>query len=80
MSADTFLYARCAVVLAGRERYLQVIEDPAAFRAFTDVASQDADLLLDVASEAYEEATGEEWSHVEPFDYETGSNQEGWAE
>ncbi|MER7004535.1 DUF4240 domain-containing protein [Dactylosporangium sp. NPDC000555] len=79
MSADTFLYARCAVVLAGRERYLEVLADPAAFRDFTDVVSQHADGLLEVAPEAYEEATGDEWSHVEPFDYETGSNKEGWA-
>lgn len=59
-SADGFLYARAAVVAAGRATYEQVLADPTAFSREWDL---DAEGLLYVASSAYEEATGQEWTH-----------------
>jgi len=34
--------------------------------------------LLFVAANAHEEATGEEWDHITPVSWETGSNKAGW--
>jgi hypothetical protein len=76
MSSDVFLYARCAVVAAGRQTWAQVLAEPAAFAGRWEVA--DAEALLYVANEAFEQATGRTWEHDTAVSYETGSNPAGW--
>ncbi|MDG4837271.1 DUF4240 domain-containing protein [Micromonospora sp. WMMD967] len=78
LSDDGFLYARCAVVVAGPTAFDAVLADPAAFARFTTVEAAHADSILDVPSNAYQKATGREWEHVEEYDYETGSNEQWW--
>ena len=75
---DGFLYARCGVIAAGPEAYAAVLADSAAFLPFAVSLGGHADALLEVAPNAYERRTGLEWDHVEPYDFETASNEEGW--
>lgn len=77
-SEDRFLYARCAVVLSGPDAFTQVLARAQDFSPFTSDEAAAAEELLEVAPAAFEEVTGEEWDHIEPHDYETGSNVEGW--
>lgn len=76
MSSDAFLYLRCAVVGAGRERYEQALTDPAALAGEWDCA--DGELLLTVAPRAYETVSDYAWDHESPVSVETGSNHAGW--
>jgi hypothetical protein len=78
LSADLFLYARCAVVVAGREAYREVLADVERVQPLLRWEQQDEE-LLSVAQEAYELATGLEWDHSTEYDYETWSNGPGWA-
>ncbi|MGC4867142.1 DUF4240 domain-containing protein [Micromonospora sp. DT53] len=78
LSDDGFLYARCAVVVAGPAAFAAVLADPAAFARFTTDEAAHAESILDVPSDAFEKATGTEWEHVEEYDYETGSNEQWW--
>lgn len=78
LTDDGFLYARCAVVVAGRGTYLEVLSDPTKFKAFATLEAEHAESVLDVASNAFKIKTGREWDHVEEYDYETGSNQAWW--
>lgn len=73
ISADGFLYARCAAVLQGPETVAAIVADPRRFR--TRWAS--AEPLLFVASEAWEAVTGRTYEHQSPISFETGSNPEG---
>jgi len=78
-SDDGFLYARCYVVGCGRKRYEQTLADPTMMPKSTD---QWFEALLYAAAEAWAQSTGrdpEEWDYDADLDYETGSNQEGWA-
>jgi hypothetical protein len=75
-SADVFLYVRCAVVAAGRRTYDRVLRKPVMLRKFGD---EEAELLLTVAAQAYEQATGLLWEHETPVSYETGSNTAAWG-
>lgn len=77
MTSDGFLYARCGVVAAGREAYAHVLADSSVFCSYT-AAEFDGEALLFVAGDAWEDLTGRPWDHEEPFDYETGSNPDGW--
>lgn len=74
-SADAFLYARCAVVVAGRPTFERALNVETEFARAWDLG---AERLLEVAPEAYRRATGHEWDHEETVSYETGSNSEGW--
>lgn len=76
ISADGFLYARCAAVAAGRGTVAAVLQDHRAFARAWDL---DAERLLYTAHEAYEGVTGRPWpeEHVEPVSFETGSNPAG---
>ncbi|MFC9331635.1 DUF4240 domain-containing protein [Kitasatospora sp. NPDC057015] len=78
-SADCFLYSRCAVVAAGRERYEAVLADPALFAPHTATTLHGEDLLY-LAEDAYEQVTGEEWDGPTGFDYESCSNEDGWPD
>ena len=76
LSDDSFLYARAAVVAAGRDVYRRVAADPAAFAGTWDLG---AEILLSVAEDAYEQATDLAWDHEPPVSYETGANTAGWS-
>ncbi|GGN10141.1 hypothetical protein FHR83_003268 [Actinoplanes campanulatus] len=73
---DWFLYVRCRAVASGQAVYQAVLDDPKQLRRF---AKWEAELLLSVASEAYERGTGSPWVHESPVSYETGSNGDGWS-
>lgn len=79
MSADAFLYTRCAVVADGRAVYESVLADPTLFAPYVNDLVW-AESLLYVPDEAYLELTGQEWDRDTRYDYETGSNTDGWAE
>lgn len=66
LSADTFLYLRCAVVAAGRATVDAVLADPAVLR---DRLWEDGELLLTAADVEVDTAVS----------YETGSNTEHWS-
>jgi hypothetical protein len=72
-SADWFLYARCAVVANGSELFNSVLNDPTMFPKDIEFES-----LLNVASTAYEQKTGEEYKYSPEPSYETYSNKGGW--
>ncbi|BCJ51804.1 hypothetical protein Asp14428_32790 [Actinoplanes sp. NBRC 14428] len=73
---DSFLYLRCAVVLAGRAPFSQVVHHPEALAAFR---GRDAEPLLYAAERAYEARTGHTWTHEPAVDIESGSNP-AWQE
>ena len=74
ISADGFLYARCAAVLQGPEAVAGIVEDPRRFRTRWD---DSAEALLYVAGEAWEAVTGRTYEHQSPINYETGRNPDG---
>jgi hypothetical protein len=76
-SGDCFLYARCAVVAAGRAVYESVFFDESKFAPFT-ATTYDGEWLLYVPDDAYELATGEEWHRLTRYDFESYSNSDGW--
>ncbi|MCA2214106.1 DUF4240 domain-containing protein [Jidongwangia harbinensis] len=78
-SNDSFLYNRCAVVVAGEVAYNEVLSSVRSFQDFTHSHVPSSEGLLYVAQKAYERAVGEPWQHNSPHDYETGSNEEGWT-
>jgi Protein of unknown function (DUF4240) len=74
---DSFLYARCAIVAAGRHRYEQVLSDHATFAG---TWSTDGESLLYAAEQAWARRTGRddcEWEYEDPVSVETGSNESG---
>lgn len=77
MSDDLFLYARCAVVAAGRRTFDRVLADPSQLAGSWPVF--DGEFLLGVAPQAYQAATGEDYDHESPVSYETGTNAALWG-
>lgn len=75
LSSDTFLYARCAVITAGRDTFDRVLSEPAAFEAVWDL---DAEALLELPSAALDELDAEMDTPPGLPSYETGSNGEHW--
>ncbi len=73
ISADDFLYGRCAVVAKGRAFYEKVLADPRAMPTEDDFES-----LLYLATQAFEKKTGREFDHASPLSYESFSNVAGW--
>lgn len=76
-SGDSFLYARCAVVAAGRDVWESVFSDAGAFAPYTST-EYDGERLLYVPDEAYELATGKEWDRATRYCFESFSNEDGW--
>jgi len=74
-SVDIFLYARCCVVANGQSAYKQVLQNPTKMPKDLTFES-----LLYVASEAYEQKTGKQFSYMPTFSIETYSNRQGWQE
>jgi hypothetical protein len=77
-SADFFLYARCACVLAGEERWREILEGKVSFSAFTSTASQGAESLLYLAMDISEERFGRTVRATDALSYESGSNSDWW--
>jgi hypothetical protein len=73
LSADDFLYVRCAVVAEGQAYYDNVCSNPAELSAKIDFEH-----LLYVAGESYLLKTGREFVYSPLYNVETGSNIEGW--
>ncbi|WP_243740535.1 DUF4240 domain-containing protein [Streptomyces sp. 8K308] len=78
LSGDSFLYARAAVVAAGRGAYEAVFRDPARFVPYArDLVW--AESLVYVPDEAYRRVTGEEWDRDTRYSHESFANTAGWA-
>lgn len=75
LSADAFLYARCGVVAKGRDCFQQIVKSSAVIHM-----EWDAEELLEVASAAYSQKTGEPYDYVPSYAYETYSNRSAWEE
>ena len=73
-SVDWFLYTRCCVVANGKDLFEAVVTSPTDFPK-----DMEFEALLNIAAAAYEEKTGEEYSHVTTPSYETFSNAKGWG-
>jgi hypothetical protein len=74
LSADYFLYVRCAVIAEGKSYYEKVVKKPSEMPSDIDFEP-----LLSLADEAYTLKTGKEFNYPPLFNYETHQNQEGWA-
>lgn len=74
LSVDDFLYVRCAVVAEGQEYFLDVLQHPEKMPL--EIAFE---ALLYLATEAYEAKTQKPFVHTPKYNYETYSNEEGWA-
>jgi len=75
ISADGFLYARCAVVASGRKCYESILKNPKKMPQDTEFEA-----LLSLASEAYESRTGDGFDYTTGCDYESFSNAAGWKQ
>jgi hypothetical protein len=73
ISADAFLYARCAVVASGKRLYQSVLKHPSKMPKDTEFEP-----LLSLASEAHEQKTGQDLTHTPACSYESFSNPTGW--
>jgi hypothetical protein len=73
ISADDFLYARCAVVAEGKEFYEKVLNDPSQMP--DDIVFEP---LLYLADDAFEMKMGIPFNYKPTHSYETQSNKSGW--
>ena len=73
ISLDCFLYMRCFIVAKGEEFYNSVLSCPQKMPKDVDF-----EILLSVASEAYEKKTKREFNYITGRSYETFSNKESW--
>lgn len=73
ISADDFLYARCAVIAEGKEYYEKVLNDPAQMPE--DIVFEP---LLYLADDAFEIKMNVPFNYVPTYNYETQSNKLGW--
>jgi len=74
LSADGFLYVRAAAVAKGRQYYQEVLRHPEKMDG-----GHSFEPLLSLSANAYTLKTGEAFDYLSPVDYETGSNDAGWA-
>ena len=73
-SVDWFLYVRCCVVATGQRAYEATLKNPGEMPK-----DMEFEALLEVAAEAYESKTGEDFDYDTSVSYETFSNKAGWA-
>ena len=73
ISADDFLYARCAVVAEGKAYYEKVLNDPAQMP--DNIVFEP---LLYLADDAFEMKMGIPFNYMPTYNYETQSNKAGW--
>ncbi|CUU61244.1 Protein of unknown function (DUF4240) [Parafrankia irregularis] len=78
-TSDHFLYARCACVLAGEDAYNAALQYGAEFERFVKPFVQEAEGLLYLASDLYEEKTGRKMEVGRNFPIESMSNVQGWS-
>jgi hypothetical protein len=74
--ADSFLYARLAVVARGEAFYETVLRDPSRFPAWSSGAW--FEYLMYVPAIAFAEKTGREFDRASSVSIESFSNKEGW--
>ncbi|MCB9298388.1 MAG: DUF4240 domain-containing protein [Lewinellaceae bacterium] len=75
LSADGFLYARCAVVANGRETYYKILSHPEQMPSDIEFEA-----LLRLPEQAWRLRTGKtSWDYLPAYNYETGFNEEGWG-
>jgi hypothetical protein len=75
LSADDFLYVRCAVAAEGKDFFEHILHNPLSIPQ--DLTFEP---LLRLASEAYELKTGGyHFAHTPVLSYETYSNEKAWA-
>lgn len=74
ISADGFLYARCAVIANGKAVYDAALKSPKKMLQDLEFES-----LLSLPRDAYEMRTGEEFNYSTGCSYETFSNPVGWG-
>lgn len=75
VSADDFLYGRCAAVANGEETYASVLADPIEMPQGLEFEP-----LLWIAPTAFERATGDFYDYVTAVSYESFENARGWSE
>ena len=73
ISADDFLYARCAVVAEGQAYYEQVLKNPTQMPE--DIVFE---ALLYLAEDAFEHKMNVPFNYVPTYNWETQSNKSGW--
>ncbi len=73
ISADDFLYARCAVIAEGIEYFEKVLNDPSQMP--DDIVFEP---LLYLADDAFELKMGIPFNYMPTFQVETRSNEAGW--
>ena len=73
ISADDFLYARCAVIAEGKDYYEKVLNAPAQMPE--DIVFEP---LLYLADDAFEMKMNVPFNYMPTFNYETQSNKSGW--
>lgn len=73
ISADDFLYARCAVIAEGKEYFEKVLNDPSQMP--DEIVFEP---LLYLAGDAFEMKMGIPFNYVPTYNYETQSNKAGW--
>jgi hypothetical protein len=77
-TADHFLYARCACILAGEEEYRRSERSSSGFARFVKPSVQSAEGLLYLAPSIYEKKVGRQMDVASRFSVESMSNREGW--
>jgi hypothetical protein len=73
ISADDFLYARCVMIVNGREAYEEAVKDPTRMPQNCEFEA-----VLSLAQQAHALKTGEELAVVDAVSYESFSNEPGW--
>ena len=76
MSDDTFLYSRCVALVNGPEYYERVKRGKEK-----NLWSMEFESLLYVSKRAWalrHQSSEEQYPHISPLSYETGSNEDGW--
>ena len=74
LSDDYFLYDRCCVVANGKSFFEKILSHPKEWPVGLSFSP-----LLNLASDAFLLKTGRAFVHLPKHNYETGSNQTGWA-
>jgi Protein of unknown function (DUF4240) len=73
ISADDFLYARCAVIAEGKDYFEKVVDNPTEMPA--DIVFEP---LLHLADDAFEMKMNIPFNYIPTYNYETQSNKSGW--
>ncbi len=72
-SADLFLYARCAAIIQGREKFEAILNTPEKM-----IKDHFFEPLLLLPERAYFQKTGKPLNHIPSFNFETFFNSQGW--